>query len=112
MTLTHTEVLYKAFHDDVRMDISNMLKKRGVELASHPTSVKVIVAYMSLVPSEISLGQFVMHIRNVKNTMIRVYGMVDMDETDLSAALLSIQGQLAAVEDVIQRVVNNDCSAM
>ncbi|ENN6469958.1 hypothetical protein AB9X29_003759 [Vibrio vulnificus] len=108
MTITFVDMLYKAFHDELRMDISNMLKKQGVVLASHPVSVKVIVAYMSVVASDMSLEQFVTHIRHVKNTMLQVYGMVDADDTALSSALSSIKDQLVAVEDVIQRVVNNE----
>ena len=42
------EFLFKQFHDDVRLGISQELKLQNVELDSHPICVKVIVAYMSI----------------------------------------------------------------
>jgi hypothetical protein len=102
----HDEVLFKRFHDDVRVDISEEIQKQGIVLEAHPLCVKVIVAYMHVAAEGMALEDFVSNQRLVINKMVEVYGVVRDEERTMSLALFSIYMHREQIQEVIDFVVN------
>ncbi|EJG1693040.1 hypothetical protein [Vibrio parahaemolyticus] len=101
------EFLFKQFHDDVRLGISQELKLQNVELDSHPICVKVIVAYMSIYAAHLSMEDFLSDIATVKSSYVDVYGFGET-ETDISAAVVSMQSRIDEIKKVVISYVSKD----
>lgn len=94
------EYLCKQFHDGVRLGISQELKKQRVVLDAHPICVKVIVTYMSIYAASLTMEDFLDDIETVKSSYVEMYGYGE-GETDISAAVISMQSRVEAIKRVV-----------